>query len=162
MDANPRSHRVNIQSLGDVAGFTSKSLKTRMPSNELYVLMLEDDADDRYITESTIRELGYSIPVRFLSYDRELITYLSQSEEPSLILLDYNPVMGAETLRHLKNHPDFNHIPVVVLSEVASPNHVRQCYQLGANSFIKKPDTADTTKKKIETFFKYWFEVAEI
>src|SRR5215204_4750986 len=73
----------------------------------------------------------------------ELIAYLSRSEEPSLILLDYNPVSGTDTLRHLKSHPDFNHIPVVVLSEVASPNHIRQCYQLGANSFIKKPHTAN-------------------
>lgn len=133
-----------------------------MSSNEHYVLMLEDDADDRYLTEATIKELGYDIPVKFISYERELISYLTQSDEPSLILLDYNPVNGADTLKQLKNHPDFNHIPVVVLSEVASPNHVRQCYQLGANTFIKKPDTAEATVRKIQTFFKYWFEVAEI
>ena len=132
-----------------------------MLSKGRYVLMVEDDADDRYITESTIKELGYNIPVRFLSHGRELIAYLSNSHEPSLILLDYNPVTGADTLRQLKTNPDFNHIPVVVLGEVASANHVRQCYQLGANSFIKKPDTADMTKNKIETFLKYWFEVAE-
>lgn len=124
--------------------------------------MLEDDADDRYITETTIKELGYDISIKFLNYGRELITYLTQSEEPSLILLDYNPVTGADILRQLKTHPDFNHIPTVVLSEVASANHVRHCYQLGANSFIKKPDTVDMTRTKIETFFKYWLEVAEI
>jgi CheY-like chemotaxis protein len=133
-----------------------------MTSNQQYVLMLEDDSDDRYITESTINELGYNIPIKFLNHDRELFRYLTQYEEPSLILLDYNPVTGAETLRQLKTHPDFNHIPVVILSEVASPNHVRQCYQLGANTFIKKPDTAGMTMYKIQTFFKYWFEVAEI
>jgi CheY-like chemotaxis protein len=133
-----------------------------MPSNHQYVLMLEDDTDDRYITESTLRELGYDIDVKFLAHGRELIKYLNHSEEPSLILLDYNPVTGSDTLRQLKTHPDFNHIPVVVLSEVASPNHVRQCYQLGANTFIKKPDTAGLTMYKIQTFFRYWFEVAEI
>lgn len=133
-----------------------------MVSKKQYVLMLEDDVDDRYITESTIKELGYDIPIKFLAYGRELIAYLTESEEPALILIDYNPVTGADTLRQLKTHPDFNHIPVVVLSEVASPNHVRQCYQVGANSFIKKPDTAGMTKYKIEIFFKYWFKIAEI
>lgn len=133
-----------------------------MSSSQPYVLMLEDDADDRYITETTINELGYDIPVKFLNYGRELMKYLSESQEPSLILLDYNPVSGGEILRELKTHPDFNHIPVVVLSEVASASHVRQCYQLGANTFIKKPDTAEMTLLKIGTFFKYWFEVAEI
>ncbi|MBC7826770.1 MAG: response regulator [Chitinophagaceae bacterium] len=133
-----------------------------MLSKEQYVLMLEDDADDRYITETTIKELGYDFSIRFLTYGRELMSYLTQAEEPSLILLDYNPVTGADTLRQLKTHPDFNHIPVVVLSELVSPNHVRQCYQLGANSFIMKPHSADLTRNKIETFFKYWFEVAEI
>ena len=129
---------------------------------EPYILMLEDDADDRYITESTIQELGYDIPIKFLSYGHELFTYLNQSDQPALILLDYNPVTGADMLRQLKTHPDFSHIPVVVLSEVALQNHVRQCYQLGANSFIKKPQTAEKTKQKIETFFKYWFEVTEL
>ena len=129
---------------------------------EPYILMLEDDADDRYITESTIQELGYDIPIKFLSYGRELLAHLNQSDKPALILLDYNPVTGADMLRQLKTHPDFNHIPVVILSEVASQNHVRQCYQLGANSFIKKPQTAELTKQKIETFFKYWFEVTEL
>lgn len=133
-----------------------------MLSKEQYVLMLEDDVDDRYITESTIKELGYDISIRFLAYGKELISYLTESEEPALILIDYNPVTGADILRQLKTHPDFNHIPVVVLSEVASPNHVRRCYQFGANSFIKKPDTAEMTKNKIEIFFKYWLEVAEI
>ena len=121
-----------------------------MLSKEQYVLMLEDDADDQYITETTIQELGYDIPVKFIAYGRELITYLTQSEEPALILLDYNPVTGADTLRQLKTHPDFNHIPVVILSEAVSFNHVRQCYQLGANSFIVKPHTADMTRNKIE------------
>ena len=133
-----------------------------MSSKEQYVLMLEDDADDRYITETTIRELGYDVPIKFLAYGRELITWLTQSEQPSLILVDYNPVTGVDTLKLLKTHPDFNHIPVVVLSEVASVKHVRQCYQLGANSFIKKPETSEMTRYKIETFFKYWFDLAEI
>lgn len=132
-----------------------------MLSNQRYVLMVEDDADDRYITETTLQELGYDVPIRFLATARELIARLGQSPEPALILVDYNPVSGSSILRQLKSHPDFNHIPVVVLSEVNSANHVRQCYQLGANTFIKKPDTAELTKKKIEIFFKYWFEVAE-
>ena len=127
-----------------------------------YVLMLEDDADDRYITETTLIELGYNIPIRFVSYGRDLISYLTESEPPSLIILDYNPVTGSDILRHLKTHPEFNHIPVVVLSDVSIANHVRECYELGANSFIRKPQTADMTTRKIETFFRYWFEVAEI
>jgi hypothetical protein len=32
----------------------------------------------------------------------------------------------------------------------------------GAASFIKKPDTHQQTQQKIGTFFKYWFEVAEV
>lgn len=132
-----------------------------MSPNQRYVLMLEDDADDRYLTETTLQELGYDMPVRFVSSGKELISHLTHSPEPSLILVDYNPVMGSDALRHLKTHPDFNHIPVVVLGEVNSSHHVRECYQLGANTFIKKPATAEMTKKKIEIFFKYWFEVAE-
>jgi CheY-like chemotaxis protein len=134
-----------------------------MSLNKQYVLMVGGDEDDQYITTATLVELGYRTPVRFLSRSNQLIDYLSVNGEPMLILLDYNarPANAIELLKQLKV-PGVQHIPVVVLADVASPEYVKECYELGAVSFIVKPAGATATKEKIATFFKYWFSVVEI
>lgn len=129
-----------------------------------FVLMLESDPDDRYITEHTLAELGYDFPVKFLTKGSELISQLSKNEKPFVIILDDNPIdgNGIEILEKLKREPDYRHIPVVMISEVATASHITECYTKGASTVITKPSTLEETKEKIGTFFKYWFEVAEL
>jgi CheY-like chemotaxis protein len=128
-----------------------------------FVLMLEEDPDDRQITESTLLELGFDIPVKYVSYSNELFDKLREDEKPSLILVDYNatPAPAVEILKELKGNADYRHIPTVVLGEGLPEHFIKECYQLGANSYITKPASDKITKDKIETFFKYWLNVAE-
>lgn len=60
---------------------------------------------------------------------------------PVLILLDLKlpKVDGLEVLRHLKSHPSFRAVPVVVLTTSSESADVQTAYQLGANSYIVKP-----------------------
>jgi len=129
-----------------------------------FVLMLEGDGDDRYITEQTLSELDINIPVKFLSNSTEFFSFLSASNKPVLILIDYNstPDNGIVVLKKLKSDTVYNDIPVVILSDSDHPRYKNECYQNGASSFIKKPDTADATNKKIASFFHYWFNVVEV
>jgi two-component system, response regulator len=133
-------------------------------SAQPYVLMLESDHDDRYITEHTLSELGYNYQVKFLTFGREVISHLSSERKPFVILLDDNPYGGSgiEVLETLKSNPDYKHIPVVMVTEMGTPDHIAECYRKGANTVIRKPSTLEGTKEKIGTFFKYWFEVAEM
>ena len=129
-----------------------------------YVLMLEDDRDDRYITTETLSELGIDIPIKFFSNSREVLDHISTAEKPALMLIDFNatPDNGIEMLKKLKSNDLYQEIPVVILSDNNFSHYRSKCYQLGAASFIKKPETHQATQQKIETFFKYWFEVAEV
>jgi CheY-like chemotaxis protein len=129
-----------------------------------FVLMLEEDQDDRQLTESVLQELGFDVPIKFVKYSNEFFTHLENGDEPSLILVDYNatPVNGTEILKQLKANTAYNHIPVVMLGEGLPPHSVRQVYQFGASSYITKPVSNKLTRDKIETFFKYWLNVAEI
>ena len=133
-------------------------------STKPFVLMLESDPDDRYITEHTLAELGYDFLVKFLTKGSELINYLSGRDKPFVIILDDNPIdaTGIEILETLKSNHELRHIPVVMISEGATANHITECYRKGASTVIKKPSTLEGTKEKIGTFFKYWFEVAEL
>jgi CheY-like chemotaxis protein len=127
------------------------------------IVMLEDDSDDRYLTEEIFSQLNIDAPIRFFSSSLDLFPFI-QTNRPSLILLDYNstPENAVQVLKKIKGHPELKDIPVIVLSDNDLPAYKNECYSLGASSFIKKPSTLEGTRQKIETFFKYWFEVAEV
>ena len=127
------------------------------------IWIVEDDSDDRYLTQETLAALNINVPVKFLSSSKELFESLDSSQEPSLILIDYNiaPDNGLEVLKKLKQHEVHSKYPVVILSDSDLSRYKNECYRHGASSFIKKPNTLEGTHQKIGTFFKYWLEVAE-
>ncbi|MFL5754439.1 MAG: response regulator [Bacteroidia bacterium] len=129
-----------------------------------YIYMLEEDPDDRIITSETLNELGIGIPFFYFSDPDELISSLHSGKRPSLILLDYQSATspGLELLKTLKSSGSFNDIPVVVLGELSLRPMIRECYSLGANSYITKPSDIQQIQLKIKTFIEYWFTVAEI
>ena len=128
------------------------------------VLMLEGDSDDRYITNEALERLGIDIDMRFFSGSKEFFGFLSKSERPALILIDYNsePDNGVEALRKLKRDDTYNDVPVVILSDSDHPRYKDECYREGASSFIKKPQSVAATNKKIAAFFSYWLDVVEV
>lgn len=130
----------------------------------VYVLMIQTDPDDRLITESAISEIGNETAVKYVHDLEEMENIIQPDDLPHVILLnDRGPLhTGKELLKKLKAHPNLGHLPVVVLGEVTSHDHIRECYKLGASSYIIKPSSMAATRAKIELFFDYWFKVAEV
>ena len=133
------------------------------------ILMLEPDTDDRFITTSVISEFPYQLKLEFVNYGEEIFNYLGHCQEkgdalPSLILLSLTSRLqeGMDVLKQLKANPLYNHIPVIVLTGVKQTAVVKECYALGASSFIEKPISAGDTNAKIATFLKYWLETVEL
>jgi CheY-like chemotaxis protein len=138
-------------------------MKTLQP----YILMLEDDHDDRHITSSFFLESGREIHIEFLEHADEVLPYLEGCGEatlPRLIVLDKNVPRGnsMQALRQIKEHPAFRIIPVVMISGSAFPAEVLESYRLGVNSFISKPFNNEQTTKTIGTFISYWFDTVEL
>ncbi|RYY12314.1 MAG: response regulator [Chitinophagaceae bacterium] len=133
-----------------------------MNNKEKLVFMLVADRDDRFLTSSTLQELGYNVPIRFLSNSAELLAALKE-QTPSIILIDYNiaPEPGVEILKQLKSDGRYRSIPLIILMDSPLWHYHAQCYDHGASTVIKKPDTSEMTKQKISTFFDYWINVAE-
>lgn len=128
------------------------------------ILMLEQDADDRYITQTFFDEQKDLIKVEFVTSHNDLTNFLAQSPLPSLILLDYNtyPLDAIGILKDLKNNPSVRHIPVIIVSGIKDKQIIRQCYEHGASSFIEKPFLHEETKNKISDFINYWFNIVEL
>lgn len=125
--------------------------------------MLQTDADDKFITESALAEMNNTAPVVFIASAGELADVVRSMGQPTVIMVNdsYTHTAG-EQLKQLKSDPAYNHIPIVVLGEVVTEEYIRQYYRAGANTYITKPSTVAGTRDKIETFFRYWFDVAEV
>jgi CheY-like chemotaxis protein len=133
------------------------------------ILMLEQDDDDRFITSSVFEENQYKAHLEFVNNSDMVFEYLDACRQnrrsyPSLILINLyaTPKDGRTVLKQLKEDPHYKHIPVVILSGSNDPVMARECYMLGASSFIQKPSLLSETNEKINSFFKYWFKTVEL
>jgi CheY-like chemotaxis protein len=113
-------------------------------NSEPLILMADDDADDCTLARNALRESGARGAMRCIENGMELMDYLSRSETaPVLILLDLNmPIKdGRQVLKEIKSTPAFQHIPVVVFTTSRESKDIAYSVEMGAQSFITKPNT---------------------
>jgi CheY-like chemotaxis protein len=128
------------------------------------ILMIENDMDDRALTEESFMQAWPDVSIEFL-FGVDVPGWLERAEyKPQLILLTMNaqPYIAPDLIRLVRSTTGFGSIPVIVLSESNLPQEVQGCYVAGANAFIKKPDNYGDTLFKIRTFINYWLHTAEL
>lgn len=141
--------------------------------SKIYILVAEDDADDRFLLETAFAENGYGEKLAFVENGVELLDYLrnlqpqdatGESHLPGFILLDLNMPKkdGREVLKEIKEDPRFKKIPVIVFTTTKNENEVNRCYELGANTYVVKPVGFERLVKTIEDIRTYWFKTAQI
>jgi CheY-like chemotaxis protein len=86
------------------------------------ILLVEDDADDRYIMHLAFTELAYTDQIKVFNNGDDILAYLRnlphESLYPALLVIDYNmPGMnGGELLMRLKMSESLRNIPVAMYS----------------------------------------------
>jgi len=141
-------------------------------TEKLFILIAEDDADDRFLFKTAFEEKGYQDRIEFVENGIELWKFLEdisvkspkEKTYPSFILLDLNMPKkdGREVLREIKQHAEFRKIPVVVFTTTNSENEVKRCYELGANTYVVKPVSFDSLLKVVEEIRMYWQNAAPV
>ncbi|MGH8653547.1 MAG: response regulator [Gammaproteobacteria bacterium] len=137
------------------------------------ILMADDDADDRLLTQDAMRDARVLNQLRFVEDGEELMDYLyrrsryaepSSAPRPRLILLDLNMPKkdGREALQEIKADPDLRRIPVVVLTTSKAEEDIYRSYDLGASSFIIKPVTFEALVELMKAMGQYWIEFVEL
>jgi CheY-like chemotaxis protein len=137
------------------------------------ILMADDDADDRRLTQEAFEEGRLINDVRFVENGEQLLDYLrkqgvyappAEAPRPGLILLDLNMPRkdGRTVLKELKTDPELRQIPVVVLTTSKADEDIYKSYDLGVNSYIVKPVTFEALVDILQTLEKYWFEIVEL
>lgn len=139
--------------------------------NKRFILIAEDDADDRYLMKTALAETGITEDVEYVENGVEVIKYLESINQengeinyPKFILLDLNmPKMdGREVLKMMKSNEAYRKIPVIVFSTTKNQLEVKRCYDLGANTYVVKPVSYDTLVETIREICTYWFNTATL
>jgi CheY-like chemotaxis protein len=115
-----------------------------MQKRNYRILLVEDDADDRYIMQQAFIELACADDIKMFSSGDELHHYLGQIPTqalPELFVLDYHmpAINGAELALWIIANPLYSYIPVVLYSTGMNPKlrqellqkGVRQCFEKG-------------------------------
>ncbi|OJW81257.1 MAG: hypothetical protein BGO69_04110 [Bacteroidetes bacterium 46-16] len=131
----------------------------------IFILIAEDDADDRFLLQAAFEENGFKDRLHFvdngvevLEYLQSLLTTQDETKLPRFMLLDLNMPKkdGREVLKELKLHPELKKIPVVIFSTTNNEQEMRRCYELGANSYITKPNSFENLLKTVAALRSYW------
>ena len=131
-------------------------------------MLVEDDENDIAVAMRAFRKHSLDTRVRVLHDGAELVDYLQDLDGPGrlpkLILLDLKmPRMdGRAALRELRSRSETRNIPVVMVSSSDQPIDVRDCYELGANSFVVKQLTPWSPGTYLVDTVRYWLDMNEV
>lgn len=113
------------------------------------ILLVDDSAADAYLTKLALSEALPESHVRVAEDGEQALRYLAEAKrspleediQPDLILLDLNMprLDGFSLLTHLKSLPEYQSIPVIVLTTSSWSRDVERAYQLGALKYFTKP-----------------------
>jgi len=118
--------------------------------NDIKILLVEDNVDLLQTVQSV---LSRTYNVATAQQGEEALAIL-QKQEIDIVISDIMmPVMDGLTLcRRIKQEPEINHIPVILLTAKNSIDDRIECYQAGADSYISKPFDLKVLEARIHSF----------
>ena len=133
------------------------------------LLVAEDDDDHFLLTVEALQVAGLKQKIHRVKDGKELLDYLFRRcgfkkflEEPlpALILLDLNMPKkdGRYALAEIKKETRLSRIPIVVLTTSLSEDDAAQGYDLGIDSYIRKPVHFNELVEVMEQIRKNWLD----
>lgn len=128
------------------------------------ILLVEDNPDDVELTLRVLKTQHIANQV-VVARDGEAALRLFFEENqafsrelPSAVLLDLKmpKVDGMDVLRRLRSEPRTATLPVVVMTTSNEERDVVASYQLGANSYVRKPMEFEEFEQAIRNLGLYW------
>lgn len=134
------------------------------------ILLVEDNPDDEKLAVRAIKQIQAPIALDVARDGVEALEYFfgengiatkGQLSRPLLVLLDLKlpRLGGVEVLKRLRADSRTRCVPVVILTLSDEERDLIDCYQNGANSYIRKPVNYDQFIEVIHQLCNYWFSV---
>ena len=136
------------------------------------ILLVEDNPSDADLTRRALAKGHISNELVVAEDGQEALDYLrgegayagrAISETPSLILLDLKlpKVSGLEVLRAIRANARTRRVPVVILTSSKEEEDVGAGYDLGVNSYVRKPVDFKEFQAAIANLGLYWLLLNE-
>lgn len=128
------------------------------------ILLVEDNPDDKALTIRAFKKSEIEIDFTWAKDGREALRFLFPDDpaqkalNPELILLDLNlPIVhGLEVLRAIRADARTRKMPVVVLTSSKEEEDISKGYDLGCNSYVRKPVNFDEFVRAARELGTYW------
>jgi two-component system, response regulator len=125
------------------------------------ILLVEDNSDDEQLTLRAMRQSEVPNIIRVARDGAEALDHLygpNSTRLPDLILLDLKlpKVSGLEVLQKIRSEPKTRSLPVVVLTSSDEERDIVESYNIGANSYIRKPVDFDEFIDAVRQLGVYW------
>ncbi len=134
--------------------------------NRIPILLAEDSADDQALILRSLKKKNISNPVFVANDGVEALDYLfgtgTRADDgpirPSVVLLDMKmPRLGGlDVLERIRKEPATCNIPVVILTSSDEEQDMLRSYDLGANSYVRKPIDFAEFAEAVGKLGLYW------
>jgi two-component system response regulator len=136
------------------------------------ILLVEDNPDDVKLTLRALQNCNIANKVVVAGDGLEALNYLlgagahagrDLSDCPAVVLLDLKlpKIDGLELLRRMRADHRTKLLPVVVLTSSKEEQDIVTSYDLGANSYIRKPVDFDRFVEAVRQLGLYWLLLNE-
>jgi len=129
------------------------------------ILLVEDDPDHELLTIRALKRSNIANHVTVARDGAEAIEILfaEGAKLPQVILLDLKlpKVEGLEVLRRIRESEATRMLPVVVLTSSDEERDLVRSYQLGVNSYIRKPVNFNDFAEATRQLGMYWLVLNE-
>ncbi len=144
------------------------SIKTDI--TDRHILLVEDNPDDVDLTIMALEKSSIMNEVKIARDGEAALRVLlgSEGEEPpklpAVVLLDLNmpKISGMEVLKEIRRNERTRRLPVVILTSSGEERDIMQGYDLGANSYIRKPVDFDNFVHAMKQLGLYWLTLNEL
>jgi two-component system response regulator len=137
------------------------------------ILLVEDNADDEELTIRALKKNNVTNSLVVARDGVEALDFLFGTGAytgrdtallPGLVLLDLKlpKIDGLEVLRRIRADPRTRRMPVTVLTSSREEQDLIKRYDLGANSYIRKPVQFDQFTEAVRQLGLYWLILNEV
>ena len=140
---------------------------------EKAILLVEDNADDEELTVRALKRNNVTNELVVARDGVEALDYLFGTGKyagrntailPGLVLLDLKlpKIDGLEVLRRIRADERTRRMPVTMLTSSKQEQDVIRSYDLGANSYIRKPVDFNQFSDAVRQLGLYWLMLNEV